>query len=276
MINQTGGVATLNMLAGTGTLSVGNASGPTALASLGSLVQGAVTVRSTGTVRVLASTPRITNDVGALSISGNGTLDLNNHELLTDAAPATIKAYLASAFDAAGGQDWSKPGLTSSVAAGNPSKYSIGYAYGGDTSAMDAAVTIKSGAALPATRTIARVVLAGDANMDGNVNFFDITQLLGYKYNTGALASYTDGDLNYDGKVDFFDLSVLLSANYNTGETYLGSAAGAMAAPPEFQVLNSDGAASIPEPAGFGMVAIGAAAALSRRGHNRRRGQRQR
>jgi len=52
--------------------------------------------------------------------------------------------------------------------------------------------------------------------MSGKVNFFDLSQVLGYKYNAGGTtASYTDGDLNYDGKVNFFDLSVVLSANYN-------------------------------------------------------------
>ena len=35
-----------------------------------------------------------------------------------------------------------------------------------------------------------------------------IAQLLGYKYNAGQGASYTDGDLNYDGKVDFLDTSI--------------------------------------------------------------------
>jgi hypothetical protein len=59
--------------------------------------------------------------------------------------------------------------------------------------------------------------------MDGVVDFFDITQILGYKYNTNQQASYTDGDLDYSGKVDFFDIVLLLSANYNSGQTYLGA-----------------------------------------------------
>jgi hypothetical protein len=77
--------------------------------------------------------------------------------------------------------------------------------------------------------------------MDGTVNFFDITQLLGYKYNTGQAASYTDGDLNYDGVVDFFDITTLLSANYNTGETFTGSLPPTAAAAPS---------AITPEPTG--------------------------
>jgi hypothetical protein len=76
---------------------------------------------------------------------------------------------------------------------------------------------------------LVKPVLVGDANMDGTVDFFDIAQLLGYKYNTGQAASYTDGDLDYSGKVDFFDLSLILSANYNTGETFNAAAAAAAA-----------------------------------------------
>jgi hypothetical protein len=165
--------------------------------------------------------------VTSLTINGTGNLDLTNHELLTTTDAATIKSYVASAYDAAGNQDWSKPGLTSSVARSNPITYSVGYAYGSDQSAQDAGVTTKNGTPLAANQTIVRPVLTGDANMDGKVDFFDIAQLLGYKYNTGEAASYTDGDLNYDGKVDFFDLALLLSANYNSGQTYLGAQAGA-------------------------------------------------
>jgi autotransporter-associated beta strand protein len=166
------------------------------------------------------ATARATSSINALTINSGTTVDLGNHEILTNTAPATIKGYLASAFDAAGNQDWSKPGLTSSLAAANPVKFSVGYANGADQSAQDAGITTHAGAPLAANQTVARAVLTGDANMDGKVDFFDITQLLGYKYNTGQAASYTDGDLDYSGKVDFFDITVILSANYNTGQSF--------------------------------------------------------
>jgi hypothetical protein len=61
-------------------------------------------------------------------------------------------------------------------------------------------------------------VLTGDVNLDGKVDFFDLSQILGYRYNAGGSnAPYTDGDVNYDGVVDFFDIVTVLSANYNTG-----------------------------------------------------------
>jgi hypothetical protein len=68
--------------------------------------------------------------------------------------------------------------------------------------------------------------------MDGTVDFFDITQILGYRYNAGGSnAAYTDGDLDYSGAVDFFDIVQVLSANYNSGQTYLGAAAAHKGAP---------------------------------------------
>jgi autotransporter-associated beta strand protein len=178
------------------------------------------------------SAGRLTHQIGALLISGTGNLDLGNHELLTTTSPATIKNYLANAFDALGNQDWAQRGLTSSLAKANPAVYSVGYAYGGDTSAQDAAVATHGGSSLSLTQTLVRPVLAGDANLDGTVDFFDITQLLGYKYNTGQAASYTDGDLDYSGKVDFFDLTIILSSNYNTGQTFGPAALSAAAAAP--------------------------------------------
>jgi autotransporter-associated beta strand protein len=207
-----------------------NASGTTTLsiAGMATITNGARLIFLPGGA---GASGRLTHQITTLAINNGGTLDLGNHELLTQTSPGTIKSYLAHAYDAAGNQDWSQSGLTSSLARDNPAKYSVGYAYGGDASAQDAGVTTHGGAALAANQTIARVTLAGDANLDGRVDFFDISQLLGYKYNTGQAASYTDGDLNYDGKVDFFDLSLLLSANYNTGEQLVALAQPA-AAPP--------------------------------------------
>jgi hypothetical protein len=220
--NQTAGQATTLALSGTGSTTIGGGAAA-ALVSVASLSQGSVTINSGGTLIIRPATPRLTNAATNLQINGTGTLDLGNHELLTNTAPATIKSYLTNAYDPNGNADWARPGLTSSVAKANPVTYSLGYAYGSDQSAQDAGVTTKNGTPLSANQTIVRPVLTGDANMDGTVDFFDITQILGYKYNTGQAASYTDGDLDYSGKVDFFDIVLLLSANYNSGQTYLGA-----------------------------------------------------
>jgi T5SS/PEP-CTERM-associated repeat protein len=241
---QTGGTATFGSVSG-GPLSVGGGTGAATL-SAASISQTAVSVSNGGSLTLRAATNRITDTITTLTLSGSGKLDLANHALLTSTPPVTIKAYLAAGYSA--NQDWSAPGLASSIATANPTKYSLAYASGSDQSAKDAGIAIAPG------QTVIQAVLTGDANMDGTVNFFDITQILGYKYNTGQPASYTDGDLNYDGVVDFFDLSLLLSANYNTGETYLGTAA-----------ARADETTLVPEPSGPWLAILAAAGLLRRR-----------
>jgi hypothetical protein len=249
---QTGGSATFGPFKGTGAVTIGGGAG-TALLSVSSFVQSAVMVASNGTLAVRQAAARVTNSAAALTIVGNGRLDLANHQLITSDAAGTIKAYLESAYTA--NADWSGPGLTSSVAQNNPTKFSLAYASGSDQSAQDAGIAVAPG------KVLVQAALTGDANMDGTVNFFDITQLLGYKYNTNQPASYTDGDLNYDGVVDFFDLSTLLSANYNDGQTYLGAALGAVAEPAA-QV-------GVPEPACLTVIGLGALSFMARRKRQR-------
>lgn len=59
--------------------------------------------------------------------------------------------------------------------------------------------------------TLSFFVLAGDANRDRIVNFFDLTALAANYGTTGR--TWADGDFNGDGQVNFFDLTTL-SANY--------------------------------------------------------------
>jgi hypothetical protein len=60
--------------------------------------------------------------------------------------------------------------------------------------------------------------LYGDINHDGRVDFFDLSQILATKYNTGQAATYEEGDINGDGVVDFFDITELFSANWQTSQ----------------------------------------------------------
>jgi hypothetical protein len=229
--NQSGGSSIFGPVTGSGAIVIGGGAG-TALVSVPSISHASLTVTNNGTLVIRTAANRITNQITNLTIAGTGTLDLNNHELLTTTSPAAIKSYLAHAYDPSGNADWGQPGLTSSIARSNPTSFSLGYAYGGDQSAQDAGVTTHSGAPLAPNQTIVRAVLTGDANMDGVVDFFDITQVLGYRYNAGGSgASYTDGDLDYSGQVDFFDIVQILSANYNSGQVFGPAPAAPRAAP---------------------------------------------
>jgi hypothetical protein len=197
------------------------------------------------------------HSVGAITLTG-GLTDVNHDQLLTSTSPSAIKAYLAS--DYTPDQDWSGTGLASSLAITNPTKYSVAYASGSDASAQDAGVPVAPG------QVLVKAVLTGDANMDGTVDFFDIVQVLGYRYNAGGNnASYTDGDLDYSGSVDFFDIVTILSANYNSGEVL---------ASPEVAERTMAGVSSpqlVPEPGSLSLLTLGAAGVLCRR---RRRGRR--
>jgi hypothetical protein len=93
---QTAGQATMLGLSGVGKTLIGGGNG-TALVSVASFAQTAVTINAGGTLLVRRAEPRVTNTVNALSITGNGLLDLANHALLLDnsATPeTTVRQYL--------------------------------------------------------------------------------------------------------------------------------------------------------------------------------------
>lgn len=70
---------------------------------------------------------------------------------------------------------------------------------------------------------------AGDADLDGVVSIFDLTQVVGGgKYNADATASWSDGDFNYDGRVNLLDLVAINSTGlFNRGNYRLGTGTGA-------------------------------------------------
>jgi hypothetical protein len=261
LFNQTGGVASLHAVSGTGSMLLGNIIGPTSRANVTRFDQTNVTIKNTGTLIVATNNARFTNSA-VISISGAGVLDLGNNDLLTTTSAATIRSYLITGYTLS--NDWSGRGINSTFAMTNPTKYTLGYANGNDQSSQDARPDV------PAGKVLVVPTLTGDANLDHTVDFFDITQLLGYKYNTGQPASYTDGDLNYDGVVDFFDLSVLLSANYNSKEVFPAPAAAAETA----AVAGTAALVSAPEPAaGVAILGLGCAAGLLRRRRGLRAGR---
>jgi hypothetical protein len=215
----TSGSASLGALSGLGVTSIGSGDAANPVSVLvDRFDQPSLTISNGGKLQVRQAFPRVTNTAGGIQLNGStAILDLANHDLLTTTPTSTIRAYLLSAYGAS--QDWSGPGgITSSLARTSPAKYTLAYAAGSDASAQDAGIPVAPG------QTLVRPALVGDANLDGRVDFFDVAQVLGYKYNTGQPASYTDGDLDYSGKVDFFDISTLLSANYNSGEVFAAAA----------------------------------------------------
>lgn len=88
--------------------------------------------------------------------------------------------------------------------------------------------------------------IPGDANRDFSVNFADLLTLA---QNYGKAGGWSKGDFNGDGSVNFADL-LLLAQHY--GQSVPSGIVPAGAATPAL--------ASVPEPAGLGLVALAAAA----------------
>jgi hypothetical protein len=110
---------------------------------------------------------------------------------------------------------------------------------------------------------VVRYTLAGDATLDGAVDFNDLVKLA-QNYNTTVSTTteswWNHGDFTYDGVTDFNDL-VKLAQNYNTAlptEAVPG-------APVNFEADLARAFAVAPEPGTLSLLAVGALALLRRR-----------
>ena len=207
-----------------------------------------VTIESGGIVSMVKEAP-VTGTTGAhqlnkfhtLTIGGTGTLDVAKQDLLVDVPepgeghphPADqIQGWLASGYNDPSHEDigtWDGVGINSSFVAatwnsdlGLTTK-TLGFAYGSDQSVTDQQPggganenIILDG--VGANQVLIRPCLNGDMNMDGTVDFNDISTILAYGTyaSTTLQAHYTDGDINYSLYANFDDISLLLgAANYN-------------------------------------------------------------
>ena len=199
----------------------------------------------------------------ALTINPGSTLDITNNAIAIDYIPgnspaATIRQLLASGY---GGDTWTGPGIDSSAAALNPGLYAVGYADG----------SVDQGTPAAANQVLVMYTLAGDANLDGTVNFADllvVAQNFNHTLDThGNAIDWADGDFNYDGQVNFADL-LLIAQNFNKklAAGQLDQLPGSFAA--DWQLAEAEVAASqtnnVPEPAGMGLLALMAATLTAR------------
>jgi photosystem II stability/assembly factor-like uncharacterized protein len=150
-------------------------------------------------------------ETGALTVDPGGTLDIQNNLLTINFASsavdplALIQADLKTGYDS---DTWDATGIISSTAQTNPGLYAIGYADG----------NVDAGTPAGANQIIIENTLAGDANLDGTVNFADllsVAQNFNHVLDThNNPIDWADGDFNYDGVVNFADL-LLVSQNFN-------------------------------------------------------------
>lgn len=144
------------------------------------------------------------SQVNNLSISGLGMLDIANTLAINYGSPdndpvKTIAGYLATGYF--NGQ-WTGIGINSSTAAMNPSLLSVGYADGNKD----------AGTAAGPNQVLVKYTLAGDANLDGLVNFQDLVTVV-QNFNKGG-TDWAHGNFGYGPSTSFNDL-VAVVQNFN-------------------------------------------------------------
>jgi hypothetical protein len=212
----------------------------------------ALTVAGNGTLR-LATGNAITT-LTSLTVQTGATLDITTSTLeIKFASPAvdpvrTIAGYLTSGYKNGA---WTGMGITSSAAAANL-LFSIGYADGNTDTATPAA----------ANQVLIKYTLAGDANLDGNVDFNDLFAV-GKRLNTTG-NNWANGNFNYspNGAVDFNDLFII-GQNLNKTINDAGEVLGGTIVPLVSLAQTQNTATPLPEPSLLALVT--AAGLLTRR-----------
>jgi autotransporter-associated beta strand protein len=237
------------------------------MAALAVTGNASATVGATGTASQLGTAMlRVTS----LTVNTGGKLDLANNRLIDDYSGGTpitsIRAAIAAGY--ANGS-WNGPGIQSSTAIANPTR-GLGYAEASDVLAFANGATSDTflASSVDKTTLLVRYTLAGDANLDGTVDFLDLSRLA-QNYNvTDGTRTWAQGDYNYDGNVDFSDLAKL-AQSYNT--TLPGGAAAIPAgAPAGFEAdLARAFAAAVPEPSS--LIALSGLAVMLMGRRRRRR-----
>jgi fibronectin-binding autotransporter adhesin len=211
----------LTILAGTSAspVTAGNVSGS------GALIVG----NSSGTAGYLMLQPGShTSTLASLTVNSGSTLDISNNTLLVNfgAGPdpaAAIKAALAAGYKSG---SWTGTAgavgaiVSSTAAAGVPGGPILSVGYGDGNVDTGAGTTTQT----PATagQVLIKFTLAGDAFLNGTVNFNDL-DVIGKRLNTSG-NDWASGNFNYDpnGAVNFNDLTIV-GQNLNKTLGTLGS-----------------------------------------------------
>jgi len=256
-----GGTGGALVKAGAGTLTLGGSNSYTGgtTVNAGALVIGVNSALPDGAVRIAGGTLQLGTSTGlaqmiALSITGNGVLDVNNNHFVIAYGSSdpitTIAAYIVSGYN---GGKWNGPGIISTAAQTqiNGLLYGVGYADGNDHVV----------AGLTSGQIGVMYTLLGDANLDGLVNGSDFN-ILAANFNQ-SITGWDQGDFNYDGLVNAADFNEL-AANFNQGVSGAASA-GDVAALNAFAAANGISLANVPEPASTAMLVMAGFGILRRR-----------
>ena len=213
-----GNLSTPPLPVGTLTVAVGGSSPATIEFAAAITRLDSIAVNSSGIARFTSdaqTAPKILY-THALSVTGDGRLDLGNGRLIVDydgaASPLPIIAGLTKDGYNSSGARWQGNGIVSGDAAANLAM-GVGYAEASDILRISGNQTgVFSGQTVDASTILARVTRLGDANLDGQVSFADFQRLeMGFGLSGQG---WSRGDFNYDGVVDGADFKLLYD-NFN-------------------------------------------------------------
>src|SRR5439155_17246826 len=151
-------------------------------------------------VTIGGGTVELTNGTIQIDDISTSKADLTNRSLFLDytggTPVTTIRDDIAHAYN---GGAWNQSGLTSSTAAVTPGG-ALGYGEAKDVLGLSGnATAIWQGHLADATSILIRYTLAGDANLDGGVDFKDLVKVAQHYNTSNGWMFWTDGDFNYDG-----------------------------------------------------------------------------
>jgi hypothetical protein len=211
--NTSGGTSTLDTLNVSGGVysfaapATGGGFQPISLASL-VVGSGASVLFASGAT----ATDRSVVELGSLSLSTAGFLDLGSNDLIlhNSSAAAALQSLagivtaLQSGYNSAGGGNWNGPGLSSSAAAGDSTHLTtLGVMLNSTLGSFDLQ-TVSN------TDVIVKYTYYGDVNLDGRVDGSDYSRI-----DNGIITHATgwnNGDLNYDGVVNGSDYTLIDNA----------------------------------------------------------------
>jgi hypothetical protein len=210
---------------------------------------GGVTVGPEAVLRLTGSTIAASR-LSSLTLEGTAKLDVGASGLVLDYTGATPLSAVVDQIKSARLAGWAGSGIGSSIAAAN----GAGAVAVGEASAVLKLGTGQTGTfmgqSVDATSLLVRYTLAGDATLDGTVDFNDLVQLA-QNFNTATgTGGWFRGDFNYDGKADFNDL-VALAQSYN--QAGVGGAALPVDFASEWQAALAE--SSVPEPSLVSLLA---------------------
>jgi regulation of enolase protein 1 (concanavalin A-like superfamily) len=151
----------------------------------------------------------------ALSITGSGSLDLQNNDLIVDYSGASELASIQSLINSArNGGAWTGAGLTSTSAKNaNPKNTTLGAIEATEFKSIYGDAATFDGESIDASAVLVKYTYYGDTDFNGTVDFDDYSRTdSGFNnHRTGWL----NGDFDGNGVVDFDDYS-LIDLAFNT------------------------------------------------------------